>query len=91
LEPAKIGPVEVYETKIKTPYGTVAYEDISRAYIELNGKKSLANPGALTSSVRMLFIEEIDGKMHVMSEVNYDIDEILNKMRTMVEAKDEKE
>ncbi len=87
----KIGPVQVFETQIETPYGTVAYEDISRAYIELNGKQSLVNPGANISSVRMLFIEEVDGKMHVMSERNYDIDEILNKMKSLVNPKKENE
>ena len=87
----KTGPVQVYQTQMETPYGMVAFEDISRAYIELNGKQSLVNPGANISSVRMLFIEEIDGKMHVMSEKNYDIDEILNKMKSLINPKDEKE
>lgn len=87
----KIGPVVVYSEQMETPYGTVAFDDITRAYIEMNGKRSLVNPGATTNSVRMLFIEEIDGKMHVMSEDNYDIDEILAKMKSIVNQSEENE
>ena len=87
----KIGPVLVYSEQMETPYGMVVYDNISRAYIELNGKRSMVNPGATANSVRMLFIEETDGTMHVMSEDNYDIDEILSKMKSIVNQSEENE
>lgn len=83
----KIGPVYVYETGISTPYGHTEFKNISRAYIEMNGKQSLISPGSTTQSVRMLFLEETGGKMHVLSEENYEIDEILKRMRGLTTPK----
>ena len=87
----KTGPVYLYKEAIETPYGKTSYDKIRRAYIDLNGKTSLVSPGTTTKSVRMLFIEESSGKMHVLSEENYDIDQILTKMRAQVSGKAEKE
>lgn len=87
----KTGPVYVYENSIVTPYGEAKYANISKAYIEMNNQQALLNPGNTTSSVRMLFLEERDGKMHVLSEDNYEIDKILKEIRTQASQKKEKE
>lgn len=87
----KIGPVLLFEDRIETTYGTADYDKILRAYIEMNGKRSLVSPGTTFDNVRMLFIEETDGKMHVLSEENYDIDQILNKMRSLATGEAENE
>ncbi|KAA3633923.1 MAG: hypothetical protein DWQ02_12325 [Bacteroidetes bacterium] len=87
----KISPVTLYEDRIETSYGAAQYDEILRAYIEMNGKRSLVSPGTTINNVRMLFIEETDGRMHVLSEENYDIDQILNKMRSLATGEAENE
>jgi hypothetical protein len=83
----KTGPVYIFETGISTPYGLTDFKNISRAYIEMNGQQSMISPGSSTQGVRMLFLEETGGKMHVLSEENYKIDEILNRMRELTAPK----
>ena len=80
----KIDNVLVYENSIKTPYGTALFTNIRRAYIEMNTQQSVVSGGRSGKSVRMLFIEENGGQMHVLSADNYKIDEILTKMRTVI-------
>ena len=83
----KIGDVLVYENSIQTPYGKADFKNISKAYIEVNTQKPVISGGKSGRSTRMLFIEESSGKMHVLSEDNYKIDKILNKMRDLSKKK----
>ncbi|MCB0649999.1 MAG: hypothetical protein KDC85_01840 [Saprospiraceae bacterium] len=87
----KTGPVYVYEQSITTPYGNAEFKNINKAYIDLNKQQSLLNPGTSTKSVRMLFLEESHGKIHVLSEENYDIDQIFMRMKSLTTGKVEKE
>ena len=80
----KIGDVLITESSITTPYGTAELKNIRRAYIEMNTQKSVVSGGRSGKSVRMLFIEERSGQMHILSSDNYKIDKVLNKMRAVV-------
>ena len=51
---------------------------------EMNTQQSVVSGGRSGKSVRMLFIEENGGQMHVLSADNYKIDEILTKMRATI-------
>lgn len=80
----KVGPVHLYEDHMETPYGTVAYTDISNAYIYVDKEPSFVNPNITRRSTRLLLIEEKDGGTHVLPEENYPIQEILGRMREVI-------
>lgn len=80
----KIGPVHMYESKMETSYGEVAYPDIRNAYIHVDKQPSMINPNITRRSTRMLVIEEKDGRTHVLPEENYPIEQILGRMREIV-------
>ncbi len=80
----KMGPVTLYETSMKTPYGTVVYTDIRNAYIHVDKQPSMVNPMVTRKSTKMLIIEEKDGNTHALPEENYPIEEVLSRMKSLI-------
>lgn len=80
----KIDTVYIYENAVETPYGRVEFSNLKDAKIETQRQPSLINPSITRSSSRVLIIEEEDGKKHLLSEENYDIQEILRRLREVV-------
>lgn len=80
----KIGPVKIYADAITTPYGEASFGEIDKAYIEEERQPSLINPNVTRERYNLLIIEEIGGKVHALSEENYDLRDILQKLRTAV-------
>ena len=87
----KIGPVIIYTNAITTPYGTVKFARIDNAYIEEQRQPSLVNPSLTRSRYKLLIIEEIDGKTHALSEENYDLNLILQRLRGSVKDWEQRE
>lgn len=81
----KTGPVIIYADAIETTYGKSSFRDIKNASITVAGNKSLVNPNQQRGATRLLLIEQHDGKAHVLSEENYKIEAILNKLRGAVQ------
>lgn len=81
LTSEKMGTVRLSEGYLETPYGKTQLDDIRDAYIEMDQRPSLLNPGRSSDRIRLLIILENDGKTHVLSEANYPIEEILREMR----------
>ncbi len=81
----KTGPVIIYVDAIETTYGKSFFRDIKNASITVAGNKSLVNPNQQRGATRLLLIEEHEGKAHVLSEENYKIEAILNKLRGAVQ------
>jgi hypothetical protein len=84
----KVGPVSVFADAIETPYGKANFADIRNAFIETETERSLLNANITTASVRLLIIEEKDGRTHVLSETNYPIDAVLAALKKAVKARD---
>ena len=82
----KLGAVEIGADYLVTPYGTTDFDEIRNAYIEMDQKPSLFNPGQGKDRIRLLLIIENDGKTHVLSEENYPIQEILNTLKANINA-----
>lgn len=80
----KTGPVRLYADAIETPYGRAAFADIRNAYIEEEKEKSFINPNIVTGSVKLLIIEEYDGKAHVLSEEHYPLPRIMDSLREAI-------
>ncbi len=85
LSMRKTGEVVLYPTHLVTPYGEVAFTDIRKAEIIDNKTPSMIDPNRSRRVVRMLVIEEVSGKAHVMSEKNYDINAIMGRLKEAVE------
>ena len=81
----KTGPVTLYTDAIETTFGKSYFSDIKNASITIAGNKSLINPNQQRGATRLLLIEEHGGKAHVLSEENYKIEAILNKLRGAVQ------
>lgn len=78
--------VVIYSRYIDTPYGRIPLADIINASIRVEKQTSLVNPEITRKTVKILVIEEKNGKVHALSESNYDINGILNQLRKVVEA-----
>ena len=82
----KTGPVRIFTYAIETPYGLATFKNIKNAYMKEETRKSFINPNITTGSYKLLIIEEIDGKTHVLTEGNYDLEEIMKKLKESVTA-----
>ncbi|HMQ64107.1 MAG TPA: hypothetical protein PKE06_25710 [Flavilitoribacter sp.] len=83
----KTGPVRIYADAIETPYGKVAFEDIADARIETIRRPSLVDPAQNRGkNVKALVIEERNRKIHYLSEKNYNINEIMSRLKAAVDA-----
>lgn len=81
----KTGPVLIFADAVETSYGKSYFRDVKNASITVAGHKSLVNPNQQRGATRLLLIEEHEGKVHVLSEDNYKIEAILNKLRGAVQ------
>jgi len=77
----KIGPVSIDASSITTPYGKLPFDRISNIYIKEEQQKSLLQPEGGGQSTRLLVLESKDGKAHVLSAQNYNIQAILGKLK----------
>jgi len=76
----KVGPVDIYEAGMKTPYGKVQFADIRNAEIITDEEPNVLS-GSTGRRTRILTIIERDGKTHALSQEDYPIQEILAKMK----------
>ncbi len=81
----KLQPVVLYTTKLVTPYGSAPYIQIQDFGIKLERKSSLLYPDVYRDSARYLMISEKQGKTHVLSEGDYQIDSIYAALSRLVE------
>lgn len=80
----KTGSVIIYANAVETTFGKTKFQDLKNASITVAGNKSLVNPNQQRNTTRLLLIEEHDGKAHILSEDNYQIEAILNKLKGAV-------
>jgi hypothetical protein len=81
LKMQKVGPVKIYRHAVETPYGKAAFQDIKNIYIHLDQQPSRINPNQARRQTRLLVIEERQGKAHLLSEEDYDIMEVMAKLK----------
>jgi len=82
----KFKPIKLYADAIETPRGKVNLKDIQNAYIYVDRPMTISTPppDSLMNYDKMLVLEEFDKTSHVMSEENYPIEDILEKLRAIV-------
>jgi hypothetical protein len=82
----RIGDVAISETAFETPYGEIPFETVKEVVIYLDRKSSPFTGFKPGSETRRLLIIEKGGKTYSFSEDNYPIDEMIEPMRSKVEA-----
>lgn len=82
----KIGPVNLYADAITTPYGKLSFDKIRSIYIKEEREKSLLKPEGSSESIRLLVLESREGKVHVLSDKNYNIQAILGSLKETIDA-----
>ncbi len=80
----KTGDVYIYSSALSIGNQTIMFDKIRDARIEDIRRTSFVNPGITSASTRILLIETTDGKGYALSEKNYDIRAILDKLRQAV-------
>ena len=73
----KFTEVKVYSKSIETGFGTADFDNIQRIYIHNDQQKSPLTAAPEGGIIRILVIEEVDRKTHVLSEENYQIDSLM--------------
>lgn len=76
--------VKFYSNLIETPQGRISYDDIQSAYIYVDKPFTLTqtpDQPTATKNRRLLIIEEYNKKTHVLSEENYQLEEILTTLK----------
>ncbi len=81
----KIGPVEVGQMGIETPYGQTTYTNIRKISLEKDQPASFFPSTSSEGAVTFLLIEELSGKTHVLSSENYPVQEILTAIKQQTE------
>lgn len=81
LTSKRIGQVRVYEDRIETSEGTINAKQIKKAYIHESTPSTPFKLNELGEEALLLLIEEKDGQVHVFSEQNYDIQQMLKDLR----------
>ena len=81
----KIGPVEVAQAGIETPYGQTNYANIRKISLEKDQPASFFPATSNEAGVTFLLIEELSGKTHVLSSDNYPVQEILTAIKQQME------
>ena len=76
----RLQPIEIYSNYIKTPYGDASLNNILDSYIKLEIKYKPMQAGIAQDSAHYLFIIERNNKTHVLSEGDYPIIEVLDKL-----------
>ena len=89
----KFKTIKLYKDSIETPRGKIAFEDIQNAYIYIDKPMTITTPphDSLMNYDRLLILEEFDKTSHVMAEENYPIEDILGKIKLLVEESRKKE
>lgn len=82
LTKAKLGPVSLYENRIQTPYGTTEFKAIKDIYFEESVEQTWLGTNGKRS--KLLMIAEKKGNGHVLSEMNYPIQQIGNELKAAI-------
>ena len=81
----KIGPVEVSQVGVETPYGQTKYANIRKISLEKDQPATFFPSTTNEEGVTFLLIEELSGKTHVLSSENYPVQEVLTAIKEQME------
>ncbi len=78
-------PVKLYDTYLESYYGKTPYKAIRRAGIYKDEGKSFINPQLVTRKDDILVIETKDRKTWLFADDNYEVSELIKRIRAKME------
>ncbi len=76
----RLQPIEISVNSIKTPYGSAPLNNIADYYIKLEKRFKPMQADIIQDSAYYFFLIERNNKTHVLSEGDYPIREVLDKL-----------
>lgn len=83
----RLDQVAVYQDYLKIGNRQIPFEQIKQVKLEKSQQKSMVNPNIVTNSIQLLIIEELSGKVSVLSEKNYKVNDIMNTLNATIKEK----
>ena len=82
----RVGPIKIYSDAVETAYGRSEFKDIVNLQIRKESQPSLLPVSNNQKGLQYLLIEDSKQKVHILSEENYELDRILEKLQNSREA-----
>lgn len=82
----RLQPIKVYEDRVVTGFGSVAYTDLRFLYLHKGKQMSFVSPDVSVDTTLLAYFEEKQGKSYVISEENYDVEAIVAYIRPMMDS-----
>ena len=80
----RLKPVQIFSNHIITPYGDAPFSNVADFYIKLENTYKPMQAEVVRDSARYFFLIEKNDKTHVLSEGDYPIYDILDKMNEVM-------
>lgn len=78
--------VEVYKDRVITGYGEVPFEELRAVYLHVGHQNSIVAPSIKLDTTRLAYFEEFKGRSYVFSESHYEVKEIVNAVRPILDS-----
>jgi len=85
LSQEKVGSVRIYADRLEIGKTEIDFERIKKINMQKEKETSFVNPNIVKEEYNLLFIEDLDGHLYVVSEQSYPVREIMNELRSAVE------
>lgn len=82
----QLGDVEVYQDRVISSYGEVAYKDLKAVYLHTGHQNSLLAPSIKLDTTRLAYFEERIGRAYVFSDEHYDARSIVRAVRPIMDS-----
>jgi hypothetical protein len=80
----RLQPVQIFTNRIVTPYGETPLSNVADFYVKLEKTYKPMQTEVVRDSARYFFLIEKNDKTHVLSEGDYPIYDILDKMNNVM-------
>lgn len=85
LSQQRIGKVEIYTDHLVLGKTSLDFDQIKKINIKREEEKSMVNPNIVRKEYELLFIEDLEGHLFVVSEQAYPVREVLNELRSAID------
>ncbi len=90
LSQQRVGVVHLYADRLTLGKKVIPFEEIKKINIEKEQETSFVNPNVVREEYELMFIEDTEGRLFVISEKSYPVRDILRDLRKAVEEWKEK-
>jgi len=81
----RLQPIKIYEDRLETAYGTVPISELEKVQLYTDDQRSFVSPDIEINRSLLLYVEEKNGDAYVFAKANYDVRNIINILRPMMD------